>query len=279
MGSGSSSVDEDSEVTMYQNVKRNSTYQVVALRVLDKETPEVVSEIGRQNGNSSNSVVPGKLTYLSELSLNFRSSISSGAFGYSGYVRFSSGFMAHSLSSVLCSMTISILGTKCNRQNCGADKPSDTKKSPSEPVDDNDQCSGSSYGADNAMQDENSRHCFILSLVAVLSLSVIDVSLGARHLLQTSVPILPTIPTLPKVSLPPLPTMPTLPRVGGLPPLPATSLPTLPTIPTLPTMPTTIPKVALPPLPASFPTIPNINIPTTFPSIPFFSPPPSTNSP
>uniref|UniRef100_A0A161WS18 Uncharacterized protein n=1 Tax=Daucus carota subsp. sativus TaxID=79200 RepID=A0A161WS18_DAUCS len=40
MGSGSSSVDEDSEVTMYQNVKRNSTYQVVALRVLDKETPE-----------------------------------------------------------------------------------------------------------------------------------------------------------------------------------------------------------------------------------------------
>ena len=38
MGSGSSSVDEDSEVTMYQNVKRNSTYQVVALGVLDKET-------------------------------------------------------------------------------------------------------------------------------------------------------------------------------------------------------------------------------------------------
>lgn len=29
--------------------------------------------------------------------------------------------------------------TKCNRQNCGADKPSDSKKSPSEPVDDNDQ--------------------------------------------------------------------------------------------------------------------------------------------
>ena len=29
--------------------------------------------------------------------------------------------------------------TKCNRQNCGADKPSDTRKSPPEPVDDNDQ--------------------------------------------------------------------------------------------------------------------------------------------
>ena len=44
-----------------------------------------------------------------------------------------------------------------------------------------------------------SRHCFILSLVAVLSLSVIDVSLGARHLLQTSVPVSYTHLTLPTI--------------------------------------------------------------------------------
>ncbi|KAL0335961.1 UNVERIFIED_CONTAM: RanBP2-type zinc finger protein, partial [Sesamum radiatum] len=29
--------------------------------------------------------------------------------------------------------------TKCNRQNCGADKPSETKKSPPEPAEENDQ--------------------------------------------------------------------------------------------------------------------------------------------
>ncbi|CAL5423609.1 unnamed protein product [Camellia sinensis] len=29
--------------------------------------------------------------------------------------------------------------TKCNRQNCGADKPSEGQKSPSEPADENDQ--------------------------------------------------------------------------------------------------------------------------------------------
>ncbi|KAL8109820.1 hypothetical protein AgCh_025788 [Apium graveolens] len=54
---------------------------------IDKLSLRVKSEIGRQNGNSSKSVVLGKLMYLSELDLVFGSSISSGAFGYSGYVR------------------------------------------------------------------------------------------------------------------------------------------------------------------------------------------------
>lgn len=35
--------------------------------------------------------------------------------------------------------------TKCNRQNCGADKPSDNRKSPSEAVDDTDQVCSMMY--------------------------------------------------------------------------------------------------------------------------------------
>ncbi|KAF8411794.1 hypothetical protein HHK36_004353 [Tetracentron sinense] len=139
-----------------------------------------------------------------------------------------------------------------------------------------------------------SMHCFILSLVIVLC---IDVSLAARHLLDTLEPVapppaltLPTIPTLPKPILPPMPTtsLPSLPSVPTLPmptlpPLPSTQLPTLPkpALPPLPTMPTipTLPKVALPPLSAfPLPTIPT-SIPFIPTSIPFFSPPPSTPSP
>ncbi|XP_058100949.1 protein ENDOPLASMIC RETICULUM-ARRESTED PEN3 [Magnolia sinica] len=54
---------------------------------IDKSTLKPVSEIGRQNGNSAKAMVAEKLTYLPEPGLLFGSAISSGAFGYSGYIR------------------------------------------------------------------------------------------------------------------------------------------------------------------------------------------------
>ncbi|XP_044461044.1 protein PELPK1-like [Mangifera indica] len=113
----------------------------------------------------------------------------------------------------------------------------------------------------------------LLSLLVALSLSSFDMSLAARHLLDTPVappPALPTIPPLPKATLPPLPSIPTLPK-ATLPPLPSTPLPTLPK-PTLPPLPNlTVPKLTLPPLPST----PLPTIPTRIPSIPLLSPPPS----
>ncbi|GAB4848787.1 hypothetical protein Ancab_003515 [Ancistrocladus abbreviatus] len=101
--------------------------------------------------------------------------------------------------------------------------------------------------------------CFILYFILALSTSSIDMSLAARHLLQTmppisslplpkpnlSLPPLPATPKLPQTTLPPLPYLPTassLPK-PNLPPLPATPLPTTPAA-------TTLPKPSLPPLPA-----------------------------
>jgi hypothetical protein len=54
---------------------------------IDKSTLKTVSEIGRQLGNSSKTISPGKLTYVPELGLIVGSAITSGAFGFSGYVR------------------------------------------------------------------------------------------------------------------------------------------------------------------------------------------------
>jgi hypothetical protein len=127
-----------------------------------------------------------------------------------------------------------------------------------------------------------SRKCFILAFFIVFSFSSMNISLAARHLLQTSVPSIPTlpvVPTLPRPTLPPLPAIPTLPQPTQ-PTLPTTQpslpKPTLPPFPSFPTIPTSIPNFNLPPLPTipSFPTIP-----TTIPSIPFLSPPPATKSP
>ncbi|KAJ0041443.1 hypothetical protein Pint_27680 [Pistacia integerrima] len=101
----------------------------------------------------------------------------------------------------------------------------------------------------------------MLSLLVALSLSSFDISLAARHLLDTPAappPVLPTVPPLPRATLPPLPSLPTLPK-ATVPPLPSTPFPTQPSLP----KPTLLP---LPPLPI---------IPTTIPSIPFLSPPPS----
>lgn len=46
-----------------------------------------MSEIGRQNGSSIKAAAPGKLVDLSETGLLFASSVNSGAFGYSGYMK------------------------------------------------------------------------------------------------------------------------------------------------------------------------------------------------
>ncbi|XP_057808102.1 protein ENDOPLASMIC RETICULUM-ARRESTED PEN3 [Salvia miltiorrhiza] len=55
--------------------------------MIDKSTMEISSEIGRMPGNSAKYMVPTKLTYVSELGLLVGSSVTSGAFGYSGYIR------------------------------------------------------------------------------------------------------------------------------------------------------------------------------------------------
>lgn len=55
--------------------------------VIDKSTLKIISEVGRQAGNSSKTIAPGKLRYISELGVVMGSSVTSGAFGYSGYVR------------------------------------------------------------------------------------------------------------------------------------------------------------------------------------------------
>lgn len=55
--------------------------------LIDKDTMGVVSEITRQPGNSSKSMVSGKLKYLPEMRILVGVSVTSGAFGYSGYIR------------------------------------------------------------------------------------------------------------------------------------------------------------------------------------------------
>lgn len=54
---------------------------------VDKSTMAISSEIGRMPGNSAKYMVPTKLTYVSDLGLLVGSSVTSGAFGYSGYIR------------------------------------------------------------------------------------------------------------------------------------------------------------------------------------------------
>ncbi|GFQ07635.1 BTB/POZ domain-containing protein at3g09030 [Phtheirospermum japonicum] len=54
---------------------------------IDKLTMRISSEIGRMPGNSSKNAVPTKLKYVSNLGVLVGSSVTSGAFGYSGYIR------------------------------------------------------------------------------------------------------------------------------------------------------------------------------------------------
>ncbi|XP_059667942.1 protein ENDOPLASMIC RETICULUM-ARRESTED PEN3 [Cornus florida] len=55
--------------------------------VIDKSNLKIVSEFGRQTGGSVKSMVAGKLTYVPDSGLLVGSAITSGAFGYSGYIR------------------------------------------------------------------------------------------------------------------------------------------------------------------------------------------------
>ncbi|KAK9920450.1 hypothetical protein M0R45_029005 [Rubus argutus] len=55
--------------------------------VIDKSTLKVVSELSRQSGSSAKNLAVGKLTWLPETGLVVGSSVTCGAFGYSGYIR------------------------------------------------------------------------------------------------------------------------------------------------------------------------------------------------
>ena len=55
--------------------------------VIDKSTLQVKSELGRQPGSSAKNLVPGKLTWLPETNIVVGSSVTCGAFGFSGYIR------------------------------------------------------------------------------------------------------------------------------------------------------------------------------------------------
>ncbi|EAY89354.1 hypothetical protein OsI_10858 [Oryza sativa Indica Group] len=55
--------------------------------VFDPVTLKPIQEIGRQTGSAAKSSAPGRVVHLQELGLVFAASVSSGAFGYSGYMR------------------------------------------------------------------------------------------------------------------------------------------------------------------------------------------------
>ncbi|CAI0424317.1 unnamed protein product [Linum tenue] len=55
--------------------------------LVDKTTLQVASEIGRQSGSQAKNIVPGKLTWLPTTGVIIGTAVTSGAFGYSGYIR------------------------------------------------------------------------------------------------------------------------------------------------------------------------------------------------
>ncbi|XP_062006173.1 protein ENDOPLASMIC RETICULUM-ARRESTED PEN3 [Rosa rugosa] len=55
--------------------------------VIDKSTLKIVGELSRQSGSSAKNLAVGKLTWLPETGLIVGSSVTCGAFGYSGYIR------------------------------------------------------------------------------------------------------------------------------------------------------------------------------------------------
>lgn len=55
--------------------------------VIDKSTLQVSSELARQSGTAAKNTVAGKLTWLPATGLVIGSAVTSGAFGYSGYIR------------------------------------------------------------------------------------------------------------------------------------------------------------------------------------------------
>ncbi|KAL7582429.1 hypothetical protein Lser_V15G42776 [Lactuca serriola] len=65
----------------------DSHHKENSVLAIDKSTLQVTSEIGRQSGNSSKSIVPGNLTYVNDLGILAANAVTSGAFGFSGYIR------------------------------------------------------------------------------------------------------------------------------------------------------------------------------------------------
>ncbi|KDP24478.1 hypothetical protein JCGZ_25042 [Jatropha curcas] len=55
--------------------------------IVDKSTLQIVREITRQSGSSAKHMVPGKLTWLPDTGLLVGTAVTSGAFGYTGYIR------------------------------------------------------------------------------------------------------------------------------------------------------------------------------------------------
>ncbi|XP_051131173.1 protein ENDOPLASMIC RETICULUM-ARRESTED PEN3 [Andrographis paniculata] len=55
--------------------------------MIDKSTMKISSEFGRMSGSSTKQQVPSKLKYISDIGLLFGSSVTSGPFGCSGYIR------------------------------------------------------------------------------------------------------------------------------------------------------------------------------------------------
>ncbi|RYR50829.1 hypothetical protein Ahy_A07g037432 isoform D [Arachis hypogaea] len=54
---------------------------------IDKERIQIVSQLGRQSGNQAKHMVPSKLTFVPATGVLVGTAITSGAFGYSGYIR------------------------------------------------------------------------------------------------------------------------------------------------------------------------------------------------
>ncbi|GJN08362.1 hypothetical protein PR202_ga26273 [Eleusine coracana subsp. coracana] len=64
-----------------------SPHRENCILAIDPVTLKPTQEIGRQSGSAAKSSVPGRVVHLQELGLVFASSVSGGAFGYSGYMR------------------------------------------------------------------------------------------------------------------------------------------------------------------------------------------------
>lgn len=75
----------DSEDSVFASFECHHKENCVLM--IDKSTAKVVSEIGRQSGSSSKSMVAGKLAYVPGSGVLVGVSVMSGAFGYSGYIR------------------------------------------------------------------------------------------------------------------------------------------------------------------------------------------------
>ncbi|KAI3786103.1 hypothetical protein L1987_45230 [Smallanthus sonchifolius] len=57
----------------------DSNHKENCILAIDKSTLQVTSEIGRQSGNSTKSIIPGTLTYVNDLGILAATAVTSGA--------------------------------------------------------------------------------------------------------------------------------------------------------------------------------------------------------